>query len=312
MLFMNTVSNDVIDKIIKIVKDGGGEVYEQPGYVNFCGVRNNATNDTFNDVLYIYWKENGVFKGICTNGFTTKPGKRVILNENGKTTSKGAAILKEGWHKNIWHIGKHKGEYTALRSTANVTNPTTVTRDNTQFGRKGSKYELRIFDSKTDVGHFGINFHKSGSPQGNSVNGWSAGCQVFKLAKEFKEMLNMAQSAAKKGQKTFSYFLVNKTVLDGKGVVSGSGTPYDFSQSQFGGSGSSGSSSGSYGGCGDVHQLGSYSNSPNAHIPHKQTQSREDVLNTLVGGSYTPDQIKKCPELMTSDKKKENKTKSKS
>ena len=44
------VSSDVIDKIIKIVKDGGGEVFEN-GYINFCGVRNNVTNDTFNDVI---------------------------------------------------------------------------------------------------------------------------------------------------------------------------------------------------------------------------------------------------------------------
>ena len=45
------VSSDVIDKIIKIVKDGGGEVFEQEGYINFCGVRNNVANDTFNDVI---------------------------------------------------------------------------------------------------------------------------------------------------------------------------------------------------------------------------------------------------------------------
>ena len=309
---MNTVSNDTIDKIIKIVKSGGGEVFEKPGYINLCGVRNNVTNDTFNDTLYVYWKEGGAFKGICTNGFTTKPGKRVVLNENGKSYKKGAAILKEGWHKDIWHIGKHQGKYTALRSTGGVTKPTAVTRDNTQYG-KGPKYELRIFKDKTDVGFFGINFHKSKSPQGNSVNGWSAGCQVFKVQKDFEDVLKMAQSASSKGQKTFSYFLVNKSVLDGNGVVnSGGGASYDLSQSQFSGGGSGGSSSGAYGGCGGVSQLGNYSNAPDMQIVHQQTQSKEEVLNTLVGGSYTPDQVKKCAELITADKKKENKTKSKS
>ena len=73
---MLTVSSDVIDKIIKIVKDGGGQVFEKEGYINFCGVRNNATNDTFNDVLYIYWKDttDGKFKCVKTSAFTTKPG----------------------------------------------------------------------------------------------------------------------------------------------------------------------------------------------------------------------------------------------
>ena len=66
----------------------------------------------------------------------------------------------------------------------------------------------------------------------------------------------------------------------------------------------SGSSSGSYGSCGGVYNLGDYSNAPDAQITYQQTQNRDEVLNTLVGGSYTPDQVKKCPELITSDKKK--------
>ena len=254
---MNVVSSDVINKIIEIVKKNGGEVYEQPGYINFCGVRNNTTNDTFNDVLYIYWKEGDEFKGVSTNGFTTKPGRRVVLNSDGKQCPDGAAILKEGWQKDIWHIGKHQNKYTALRSTAGTTNPTVITRDKTQYGKGGTKYDLRIFQDTTTSGHFGINFHKSGDDQGNSVNGWSAGCQVFKVKKEFDEMLNMAQSASSKGQKTFSYFLVNKNVFDGNGIItdSGSSTPYDFSQSQFG---SVGSNSGGSGYSNGVSGLGGY------------------------------------------------------
>ena len=254
---MNAVSSDVVNKIIDIVKKNGGEVYEQPGYINFCGVRNNATNDTFNDVLYIYWKEGSEFKGVCTNGFTTKPGRKVILNSDGKQNSQGAAILKEGWQKDIWHIGKHQGKYTALRSSGGITNPTVITRDKTQYGKGGTKYELRVFQNTTTSGHFGVNFHKSGDPHGNSVNGWSAGCQVFKVKREFDEMLNMAQSAANKGQKKFSYFLVNKTVFDGNGIItnSGSNAPYDFSQSQFG---SVGSNSGGSGYSNGVSGLGGY------------------------------------------------------
>ena len=43
---------------------------------------------------------------------------------------------------------------------------------------------------------------------------------------------------------------------------------------------------------------------------NKYCANKEDVLNTLVGGSYTPENIKKCSELITSDKKKNVKTKS--
>ena len=236
------VSSDVIDKIIKIVKDGGGEVFENDGYINFCGVRNNATNDTFNDVLYIYWKDttDGQFKCVKTSGFTTKPGKRAVLNEKGKTNSKGVAIVKEGWHPECWHLGVHnagkQSAHKALRQDQGVTKPITITRDKTQFGNKGN-YELRIFSDTVEVGYPYTNMHRSGDPQGNSVNGWSEGCQVFKYKGEFDEMLSMANFAAQKGQTKFSYFLTNKTAFDASGVVDNSvKESYNFEQTQFAGS----------------------------------------------------------------------------
>ncbi len=75
---------------------------------------------------------------------------------------------------------------------------------------------------------------------------------------------------------------------------------------------SSSSSSGAYGGCGAVSQLGNYTNAPDVQVVHKQSQNREDVLNTLVSGSYTPNDVKKCAELTSAEKKKGVKTKSES
>jgi hypothetical protein len=77
------------------------------------------------------------------------------------------------------------------------------------------------------------------------------------------------------------------------------------------------SSSGSYGGCGNVSQLGNYTNAPTGkseqqkqQIAAQKTKNRENVLNTLVKGSYSPNSVKKCTELLSSDKKKGIKTKS--
>ena len=226
------VSSGELDKIIKIVKDGGGEVFEEKGYINFCGVRNNKTNDTFNDTLYIYWKEGDVFKCVKTKDFTTKPGKKSIINP---INVKGAAIIKEGWHKDIWHHGKHQGKYDALRQDEGVTKPVTITRDNTQKGRRDGDYELRIFSDTTEAGYPYTNMHKSGTPQGNNVNGWSAGCQVFKYESDFDIMLTMSKEASKCGQKTFSYFLTNQTVLDSfvNPDDSGQNKEFNFEQSQY-------------------------------------------------------------------------------
>ena len=239
------VSSDVIDKIIKIVKDGGGEVFEN-GYINFCGVRSNVTNDTFNDDLYIYWKDttDGQFKCVKTSGFTTKPGPRAVFNQypdpNKKTNPNGVAIVKEGWYPDVWHIGMHKPGSTtghmALRQDRDVTKPITITRDKTQFGKSG-KYELRIFEDTTEVGYPYTNLHRSGDDYGNTLNGWSEGCQVFKYKAEFDELMDLANKSAANGQKLFSYFLTNKVIFEKYDVVDNSeNVSFDFEQTQFAGS----------------------------------------------------------------------------
>lgn len=64
-----------------------------------------------------------------------------------------------------------------------------------------------------------------------------------------------------------------------------------------------------YSGCAGIYNLGDYTNSPDMTIIPQQTQNREEVLNTLMSGSYTPDEVTKCAELITVDKKKNVKIK---
>ena len=300
------VSNDIIEKIIKIVKAGGGGVFEQPNYINFFAVRYTKTDDSFNDSLYIYWKEaDGTFKCVTTEGFTTKPGKRVILNTKRDTHEQGAAILKEGWQKDIWHIGNHplKGtnSYTALRSSVGVTKPTVITRDKSQFG-KGPGYELRIFNDQTFTGHFGVNFHRSANP-GRTVNGYSAGCQVFKQMGDFNVMLQMAQKAAGSGQKTFSYFLTNENVFGGDGTANADGTPFDFSGTQFAGiSSSGGSSSSSYSGSGSVSGLGGSGDGEESTRIRDQFASYTSFgLETIFGKVFPDDDNNRYIDMASED-----------
>ncbi len=228
---MIVVESSIIDKIIKIVKDGGGTVFEQDGYINFCGVRNNSTNDTFNDTLYIYWKEGGLFKCLKTSGFTTKPGQYWVQNKGGSGNSGGVAIVKEGWHPNVWKHGVHnrssKNGHDALIQTYGATTPITITRDKTQYGKSGN-YELKVFSNTQESGQYGVNMHRSGTPKSNKVGQWSAGCQVFKVKSEFEEMLQMTNNASKKGQTHFSYFLTNQNVFDENGVVDNSSTETSY------------------------------------------------------------------------------------
>lgn len=73
---------------------------------------------------------------------------------------------------------------------------------------------------------------------------------------------------------------------------------------------SSSNGAGSYGGYGSVFKLGNYTNTPEMKMIYQQTQNRESVLNTLIEGSYTPNDVKTCAELISSEKKKNHKIKS--
>lgn len=235
---MVEVSSDIIDKIIKLVKGDGGEVFEQEGYINFCGVRNPATNNTFNDTLYVYWKEGDAFKCVKTTKFTTKPGKKWVQKGGNKN---GVAIVKEGWHKDIWCHGTHNAGkpsgHKALRQTPGKTKPITITRDNTQYGKTG-EYTLNVILDKQESGtNYGINMHRSGNPSSTYVNSWSAGCQVFGVKSEFDEMLKMANYATTKGQNTFSYYLTNENVFNINDIddSKSGGTQFNFDNSQYSG-----------------------------------------------------------------------------
>jgi hypothetical protein len=74
---------------------------------------------------------------------------------------------------------------------------------------------------------------------------------------------------------------------------------------------STNSSSGIYSGVNGVFKLGNYTNNnSDIQTTQQKEKNRDIVLNTLINGSYIPNDIKKCTELLTTDKKNGIKTKS--
>ena len=52
----------------------------------------------------------------------------------------------------------------------------------------------------------------------------------------------------------------------------------------------------------NIQQLGKYTNIKNIETIEQIYKKREEVLNTLIKGSYIPDAIIKCTELISPDK----------
>ena len=95
-------------------------------------------------------------------------------------------------------IRLHNGKYKALGQQKNVK----VYRDKT----KDMKFE---FDPKTiDEGMFGINIHRASTSESYNVENWSAGCQVFKRAKDFNQFLAICEKAAKIHGNSFTLTLL--------------------------------------------------------------------------------------------------------
>lgn len=186
------------EQIKKAVIDSNYTYFDKGNYnLNIVGVRcniNNKVTNTFDDILTISYKSDNewIYKEYP---ITTDPGVKSLkqlVNIN------GCAILVPGQYKGCFMVGLHKG-YTAL-----------VQRDNVKVYRDKNKDEYYDLNPNTiDTGLFGINIHKSGK-ESFIVDNWSAGCQVFKREKDFKEFMSIVEKSKQLYGNKFTYTLLNK------------------------------------------------------------------------------------------------------
>lgn len=172
--------------------------------VNIIGIRSinsyKVTNK-FDDVLILdYNTEVGHKRKIYT--ITTKPGLSVMRNPINK---KGTAILVPGQYCNTYSIGLHKGKYKALCQNLK---PVKVYRDID----KDEMYDL--YPETIENGMFGINIHRSNETYTReSVDGYSAGCQVFNNPKDFISFMRVIEKSKTIYGNSFTYTLITEDDL---------------------------------------------------------------------------------------------------
>lgn len=169
--------------------------------LNIIGVRNNTRNvitNKFDDCLVLdYNDENGHQRKIYT--ITTEPG---LSSMKSFTNLKGTAILVPGQYKGVYKIDLHNKKYKAL---CQRNGPVKVYRD----GNRNDIYDL--VPSTIETGYFGINIHRANECWiRNTVDNYSAGCQVFNDPKEFKEFMNICKKAAEIYGNKFTYTLITE------------------------------------------------------------------------------------------------------
>lgn len=168
--------------------------------LNIIGIRSNNKNkvtNKYDDMLVVDYNTGNGHKRVCYT-ITTEPGIYYIKN---LCNSKGTAILVPGQYRGCWQIGLHRGKYKALCQKKEVK----VYRDN----NKNMIYDIN--PENIDKGIFGINIHRSNETYTrNTIDQYSAGCQVFNNPVEFNAFMRLCEEQRKLYGNSFTYTLINE------------------------------------------------------------------------------------------------------
>lgn len=188
----------MIEKIKEFFTKKGYQFFDtsKPYNLNIIGIRSSEkVANKFDDKLVLIFNDGNKINNLAFQ-ITTDPGKYYL---NNPINSNGTAILVPNQYKGSHAIGIHK-TYEALVQVK----PLKVYRDN-------NKNDILDFNVPTESGLFGINIHRS-SPYGSSdtVDNWSAGCQVFKNVKDFDLFMSICRKSRKIYGNSFTYTLIEE------------------------------------------------------------------------------------------------------
>jgi len=188
--------------IVTAMKRLGHTVYQKdttPYNLNLVGIRAaKPIVNEFNCLFTVFWKYEGHWN-IYKMQMTSLPGVYWLANPS---NPKGCAILKEGQYKGVYKIDKHNGKYDAICQRLG---DVTVWRDND----RDREYDMVKGTEMT--GMFGINLHRAHPDyELETVDKYSAGCQVIQDPDEYEIHMEIAKKAAEVWGNSFTYTLINE------------------------------------------------------------------------------------------------------
>lgn len=204
------IKNNLFYKVAKadlpIIMSKKGYAFFTKGYynLNIIGIRKNnnkVITNKYDDILVVMYRTKKGWQQEYYN-ITTEPGDYYMRKKLGNP--KGTAILVPGQYRSCWQLGKHKGEYEALVQRK----PVKVYRD----GNQDRLYDM--YPQTINEGLFGINIHRSN--QGftrETVDMYSAGCQVFADPKDFADFIDLCKKQAVLYGNNFTYTLLDEKDL---------------------------------------------------------------------------------------------------
>jgi len=183
------------DTIKNYVQSKGYVFFDRGRFnLNLIGQRTPSDgSNTFNDIMYVVYKDSFDDKKCLSFPITTDPGTHYRINP---INPKGTGIIAGGQWRGCWKIGLHKG-YPALVQVK----PMGVYRDNNKdnvLDKTNIEMDLNAF-----------NCHRA-SKKGTSINvdKWSAGCQTYANCFDHDILMALCYRSAAIHGDSFSYTLL--------------------------------------------------------------------------------------------------------
>jgi hypothetical protein len=196
------ISNITVEKIRAACSAKGYAFFDgnKSFNLNIIGIRASShQSNSFDDGIVVAYRDHNLDWTVDRYTVTTDPGKKYLKRT---VNVKGAAILLPGQYRSVYHIGLHRGSYKALCQRGG---PVRVWRDN-------NKDEILDHDVEIEKGWFGINIHRAHAELVlESVNGYSAGCQVFSSPQEFAYFMAICECAETLFGNSFTYTLFDES-----------------------------------------------------------------------------------------------------
>ncbi len=188
----------MLSRIKVILKRRTYKLYTRPYELNIVGLRSKQTkSNAFDDEIHVFYKTDKRKWNYHLYKATTDPGTFWLKNP---TYPQGTAILKEGQYENAYALGLHQGKYTALVEIK----PVVVMRD---YDRNAI---LDFKNGNVQKGSFGINIHHAASKGKTlTIDKYSAGCQVFQSAEDFKQFIGLCEKHRSLYGNVFTYTLID-------------------------------------------------------------------------------------------------------
>lgn len=188
----------MVPAILNTVQELGFVVFTEGDYnLNIIGERFKSAPNTFNDILHVVFKVDGLWQHHQFK-CSTEPG--LFWLENPSRVDGCAVLQSPQQMRGAFELGLHKGTYTCLRQRKVV-----------KVWRDSNKDAVIDYGELADSEAWAIQIHRASKQRTSTrVNRWSAGCTVVANPASYDIFIQICEQQKRhRGWSSFTYTMID-------------------------------------------------------------------------------------------------------